>query len=151
MLHKRRTKQSCNLSCTNSAGQFRSQSNIVAGNRSGAIDGRPTREYNLSKRSDSCLKISSVILRIGRNRAQRMIRRHSLLCLVPPLQSAVFGNSFSLLKSSARVAARFYKKTGKFGTISLPLNIGSISWRLANWKHHLSFAANLCFKSQADV
>ncbi len=26
--------------------------------------------------------------------------------------------------------------------------IGSISWRLANWKHQLSFAANLCFQSQ---
>ena len=26
--------------------------------------------------------------------------------------------------------------------------IGSISWRLVNWKHQLSFAANSCFQSQ---
>jgi len=27
--------------------------------------------------------------------------------------------------------------------------IGSISWRLANWKHQLSFAANSCFQSHS--
>src|SRR5216683_2287379 len=29
--------------------------------------------------------------------------------------------------------------------------IGSISWRLANWKHQLSFAANSCFQSQRPL
>ena len=29
--------------------------------------------------------------------------------------------------------------------------IGSISWRLVNWKHQLSFAANLCFKSHTPM
>src|SRR6266705_6643831 len=29
--------------------------------------------------------------------------------------------------------------------------IGSMSWRLANWKHQLSSAANSCFQSQTLV
>ena len=41
--------------------------NVSAGDFILAVDGRPVREYNWSKRSDSCLKISSVIWRSARN------------------------------------------------------------------------------------
>ncbi len=47
--------------------EYSACNNSARNSISGAIDGRPIREYNPSNKGDSCRKASSHILRKGRN------------------------------------------------------------------------------------